>query len=242
VFVYDPSVTAAYPTIRAGILNATGLVNGPASPTLAAEFRLAQIEAAHRLGQTDIADIPSIASWRRAFTRFGAKPTQHRSAVEALLRRLSKQGDISTISALVDIGNLVSIRYAMPVAVIDASTIDTQITVRFATGSESFTELGSEAAVHPEPGEVMFIDAGDQVSARRWCWRQSAASATNAATTEALFVIEGHHDQASVEIDSALAELGDLLARHQPQSHSETWKVPDTDLQDEGMEFVPGLR
>ncbi|MGH8958365.1 MAG: B3/B4 domain-containing protein [Acidimicrobiia bacterium] len=230
MFAYDPSITAAYPTIRAGILHATGLVNGPAPPTLVAEYRTAQIEAAHRLAETEIADLPSIASWRRAFTRFGAKPTQYRSAVEALLRRLSKQGDIPTISALVDTGNLVSIRYAMPVAVIDASSIDSQVTVRFATGSESFIELGSKAAVHPELGEVIFIDAGDHVSARRWCWRQSAGSATGPATTEALFVIEGHHDQASAEIDSALTDLGDLLARHQPHSKSEIWKLPDTSM------------
>jgi DNA/RNA-binding domain of Phe-tRNA-synthetase-like protein len=46
------------------------------------------------------------------FTRFGAKPTQYRCAAEALLRRLAKHGDISPINTLVDIGNLVSIRYA----------------------------------------------------------------------------------------------------------------------------------
>ena len=39
-----------------------------------------------------------------------------RSAAEALLRRLTKQGSIPSINTLVDIGNLVSIRYALPVA------------------------------------------------------------------------------------------------------------------------------
>src|SRR5205823_5888592 len=68
---------------------------------------------------TAMADIPSIAAWRRAFTAFGARPTQYRNAAEALLRRLAKHGDIPAVSTLVDIGNLVSIRYALPVAVMD---------------------------------------------------------------------------------------------------------------------------
>lgn len=111
----------------------------------------------------------------------------------------------------------------MPVAVVDMSGINGVISVRFATGAEDFVELGSEDTVHPEAGEVIFIDEMDHVSARRWCWRQSAASATGPATTEALFVIEGHHEAASVEIDSALSELAALLATYQPQSQTKSW-------------------
>ena len=84
-----------------------------------------------------MAEIPSIAAWRRAFTRFGAKPTQYRNAAESLLRRLSKQGDIPTISTLVDMGNLISIRYALPVAIFDQDQIAGDITVRLATGARA---------------------------------------------------------------------------------------------------------
>jgi hypothetical protein len=51
------------------------------------------------------------------------------------------------------------------------------ITVRFTTGSEPFTDLGSTESVHPDPGEVAFIDAEGVVSARRWCWRRSRLEA-----------------------------------------------------------------
>ncbi len=87
-----------------------------------------------------------------------------------LLRRLAKHGDIPTINTLVDIGNLVLIPYAMPVAVFDQANIaGGSITVRFATGAEHFTDLGSTAIVHPDPGEVIFVDGEGVVSARRWC-------------------------------------------------------------------------
>ena len=223
MFVYDAAVIEQYPTIRAGVIRAAALTNGSSPPELLDEYRAEQQAAIGKLDTTAIADVPSIAAWRRAFARFGAKPTQHRNAAEALLRRLTKRGDIPSINALVDTGNLVSIRYAIPVAVFDLANIAGTIMVRFATGDEGFTDLGSSTSVHPDPGEVVFVDSNDVVSARRWCWRQSAQSATGATTTDALVVVEGHHDAAGQDVESAVADLTSLLASHQPRSHPESY-------------------
>jgi DNA/RNA-binding domain of Phe-tRNA-synthetase-like protein len=227
MFAYDEAVAERYPTIRAGVIHA-GLSNGPSSSGLLKEYRAEQRAASERLNATAIADLPSIRAWRRAFARFGAKPTRHRNAAEALLRRLAKHGDIPTINTLVDIGNLVSIRYAMPIAVFDRANVAGPTTVRFATGTESFTDLGSTDIVHPDPGEVVFVDSRGIVSARRWCWRQSAQSATGATTVEALIVVEGHHDTARRDVESALADLESLLGSHQPQGQIESHVLSPT--------------
>src|SRR5918997_6033307 len=228
MFAYDDAVAERYPTIRAGVIHATNLANEPSSPELLEEYRAEQPAASERLNATAIADLPSIAAWRRAFARFGAKPTQYRNAAEALLRRLVKRGDIPTINALVDIGNLVSIRYAMPVAVFDQANIAGPTSVRFATGAETFTDLGSTDSVHPDPGEVIFVDGKGVVSARRWCWRQSAQSATGRITVEALIVVEGHHDTACRDVESALTDLDSLLASYQPQGRIESYVLSPT--------------
>jgi DNA/RNA-binding domain of Phe-tRNA-synthetase-like protein len=228
MFAYDEAVAERYPTIRAGVIHATWLSNRPSPPELLEEYRAEQRAASERLNATAIADLPSIRAWRRAFARFGAKPTQHRNAAEALLRRLAKHGDIPTINTLVDIGNLVSIRYAMPIAVFDRANVAGPTTVRFATGTESFTDLGSTDIVHPDPGEVVFVESRGIVSARRWCWRQSAQSATGASTVEALIVVEGHHDTARRDVESALADLESLLASHQPQGKIESHVLSST--------------
>lgn len=223
MFGYDEAITERFPTIQAAAIHATGLVNGPSSPELLEEYQAEQRTVADRLETTAIADHPSIAAWRRVFTAFGSKPTQYRNAAEALLRRLSKQGDIPSINTLVDIGNLVSIRYAMPIAVFDQAEVAGSTTVRFAAGDEHFTDLGSSESVHPDPGEVIFVDEGNIVSARRWCWRQSAGSATSPTTTDALITIEGHHEAAADDVKSALADLTALLAIYQPQSQIEAY-------------------
>lgn len=229
MFAYADEVAERYPTVRAGVVHASGLVNGPSSPALLDEYRAEQRAASDRLKATAIADLASIAAWRRAFTRFGAKPTQYRSAAEALLRRLDKHGDIPTVNTLVDIGNLVSIRHAVPVAVFDRAGVTGAITVRFATGSEHFTDLGSTERVTPERGEVVFVDGNDVVCARRWCWRQSAQSATDRTTVEALIVVEGQHDTADHDVEAARTDLTTLLAAHQPHSRATSYVVSATD-------------
>ncbi len=234
-FAYDDAVADRYPTIRAGVVHATGLANGPSPPGLLDRYRDEQTSASERLRETTLADLPQIAAWRRAFTRFGAKPTQHRNAAEALLRRLAKRGDIPTINALVDVGNLVSVRHAMPVAVFDRVNVAGSMSVRFTSGDERFMDLGSCEGVHPDPGEVVFVDEDVVVHARRWCWRQSAQSATGPSTVEALIVVEGHHDTAGRDAGSALADLASLLAAYQPQAQVRSYLLsPANRRADEG--------
>ena len=170
MFAYADAVLERFPTIRAGVVHAAGLVNRETAPALTNDFLAEQGAARRRLEDRPIAETPSIAAWRRAFSAFGVKPTQYRNAAEALLRRLAKNRDIPSISLLVDLGNLVSIRYALPVALFDQSSVVGSTAVRFADGSEQFVDLGSNEVVHPEPGEVVFVDDAGVVSARRWCW------------------------------------------------------------------------
>ena len=218
MFAYDPAIAERFPAIRGGVIRVSGLVNRPSPIELIEDFLAEQRVALQKLDETPIAEIPSIEAWRRAFAAFGVKPTQHRVAAEALLRRLQKTGEVPSISTLVDTANLVSIRYALPVAVFDQATVEGSTTVRFATGQERFTDLGDTVATNPAPGEVIFVDDADTVSARRWCWRQSSQSATGPNTTDALITVEALHKDAGTDIESALSDLVTFLERYQPQS------------------------
>ena len=93
------------------------------------------------------------------------------------------------------------------------------MTVRIATGDKAFTDLGSGERESPDPGEVIFVDEAGLVCARRWCWRQSAESASGPATSEILVTVEGHHDGATTDVAAALADLEALIREHaQPES------------------------
>jgi DNA/RNA-binding domain of Phe-tRNA-synthetase-like protein len=213
-FAYDQQILASFPSIVGGVVHATGLTNGPSPRALREAFEAEQAAVLERLGATPLSEVPSLAAWRRAFRQFGVDPTAYRSAAEALLRRLTKQGSIPSINALVDLGNLVSIRHALPVAVFDQRAVAGRTTVRFATGSELFTDLGTGERERPQPGEVIFVDDAGLVCARRWCWRQSAETASRDDTTEVLVTVEGHHDGARRDVAAAIADVEALLHLH----------------------------
>lgn len=222
IFRYDSALLEQFPTTRGGVILADNLVNGPTPPALADAYTTEQQATIARIGSTPLSELPSLSAWRRVFAQFGVQPTKYRNAAEALLRRLTKKGDIPSLNLLVDIGNLVSIRYGLPVAFFDRRAFTGTVTVRFATGAEHFTDLGASESVHPEPGEVVFVDEAGLVSARRWCWRQSDQSASRADTTAALVTVEGHHDTASADVSAALTDLETLLLHYIPGARLES--------------------
>ncbi len=211
IFRYDQALLDRFPTIVGGFVLAAGVDNGSTSATLQETYTAEQAAVVARLGATPLSQVPALAAWRAAFRRFGVDPTQYRSAAEALLRRLTKTGAIPTINTLVDLGNLVSIRYALPISVIDLRAIPQGIIARLAQGDERFTNLGESVPEHPAPGEAIFSTPDQLVIARRWCWRQSAESAARDDTTAVLVTIEGHHAAAQADVAAAIQDLTALL-------------------------------
>ncbi len=213
-FQYHPDILARYPEVVGGVILAHGMTNGPTPDSLQIAYQAEQQAVVKRIGNIPLSQLPTLSAWRGAFRGFGVDPTQYRSAAEALLRRLTKKGDIPSINTLVDIGNMVSIRYALPVAVFDTRTLQGPITVHFADGTERYTTLGQDEVEHPEPGEVVFSDETGLVIARRWCWRQSEQSAAQADTSNAIITIEAHHHNGRDTIEAALNDLLELLRKY----------------------------
>ena len=213
-FQYHPEIISRFPQVVGGVILARGLNNGPTAESLKTAYFAEQKATLARIGDTPLSELESLAAWRAAFRAFGVNPTKYRSAVEALLRRLTKKGDIPSINTLVDACNLVSIRYQLPVAAFDARQVTGLITVRISDGTESFTPLGVSEAGHPDAGEVIFADDLGLVVARRWCWRQSAESAASASTTDVIFTIESQHAAGRAAVESALTDLEALIVEY----------------------------
>ena len=212
-FQYHPDILSHFPQVVGGVVLARGVRNGPTPEPLLVDYIAEQEAVLARIGETPLSELEPLAAWRAAFRGFGVNPTKYRSAVEALLRRLTKKGDIPSINSLVDICNMVSIRYELPVAAFDVQDVTCPITVRFSDGDERFTPLGASEAEHPERGEVIFSDENDLVVARRWCWRQSAESAANENTNDVIFTVKSQHPGGRKDIEAALRDLDGLIER-----------------------------
>lgn len=167
----------------------------------AAEARL----TAHSEGE-----LSEIQAWRRAFSRMGLKPTQYRSASEALLRRFRKEGSLPRIHPVIDLCNAVSMAFAIPVAVFDVAKITDYLEVRYAEGSEPYESFSGDTE-HPERREVIFADGAGRAHARRWTNRQSRWSAVREETTAVLIVAEALHASAWEDVRRLVATLAQEL-------------------------------
>ena len=213
-FRYQPDIMTQFPETVGGIIIGTGVSNSPSSEALKAKYTARQQQVKAQIGDTPLSEITSLSAWRRTFSSFGVNPTKYRSAAESLLRRLTKKGDIPSINTLVDIGNLISITYGIPVAIVDIATLKNGLTVHFSDGTENYTELNSDEITHPETGEVVFTDDDKTVYARRWCWRQSAQSAARETTQNVIITIEARHDDGRASVEQAIAEIVPLLTEY----------------------------
>lgn len=206
-FQHSGDIWSDFPELAAGVLSVDGI-----RPDVSVADRVAPLQrtAASRLETGPEGELPEIQAWRRAFSRMGLKPTQYRCASESLLRRFRKEGSLPEIHPLIDLCNAVSLAFAIPVAVFDASRIAEHVEVRYATGDESYTTFSGEVEA-PEAREVVFVDGAGRAHARRWTNRQSGYSAARAETSAVLIVAEALHSAASDDVRELTATIADEL-------------------------------
>jgi DNA/RNA-binding domain of Phe-tRNA-synthetase-like protein len=202
-FTHSPALWAAFPSLVPGVLLVEAV--HPAA-TVAAQLPPLFDRARARLAAGGESELPEVQAWRRAFSQMGLKPTQYRSAAEALLRRFRKEDSLPSLHPLVDLCNAVSLAYALPVAVFDLDQVAGFLEVRHADGDEVALAFSGERE-QPEPGEVIFADADRQVHARRWTFRQTRYSTVSPATARALIVSEGLHASARADVPAMIATL-----------------------------------
>jgi len=213
VFRYDSAIMDKFPNTVGGVIVGEGLINAQIPDELVNLYLAEQDAVKTRIGNTPLSEIASLSAWRRVFSAFGVSPTKYRSAPESLLRRLTKKGNIPSINTLVDIGNLISIRYGVPIAVFDRQHANGIVTVHLSDGTERYQELGDKQIIHPEVGEVVFSDEAKMVIARRWCWRQSRESAATENTQQVVIVLEAQHEGGHETIKNAVDDILALLQK-----------------------------
>ncbi|MGH3794483.1 MAG: B3/B4 domain-containing protein [Pseudonocardiaceae bacterium] len=206
-FQHSSEIWSEFPELSAGVLFVDGI-----SKDVSVADRLTPFHrtADARLAASSEGEFPEIRAWRRAFSTMGLKPTQYRCASESLLRRFRKEGSLPEIHPLIDLCNAVSLAYAIPVAVFDASRIGGGLEVRHAVGDESYLTFSGQTET-PEVGEVVFADDARNAHARRWTNRQSAHSAARDATSTVLIVAEGLHDSAIADVQNLTFTIADEL-------------------------------
>jgi DNA/RNA-binding domain of Phe-tRNA-synthetase-like protein len=177
--------------------------------------------ARERLKDASESQMEEILAWRQAYSKMGLKPSQYRSAAEALLRRFRKEDSLPLLHPAVDVCNAISVAFALPVAILDLAKIDSFVEVCRAKGDEVYLSFSGETE-HPYTGEVIFKDASHHAHARRWTFRQSRLSTVGPDTEQALVVSEALHRKGSEDIAALLEALSRELTKLGASVHHAT--------------------
>lgn len=215
----DEVIFAAYPSYQATVIYAEGLDTRNPAPWCEGLLRAAESGQRLERAAEGVAVDPRLEAWRRAYSKFGAKPRRHHCSPEAMLKRVVMGGSLPAINPIVDLYNAISLKHLIPVGGEDLDQVADTPTLRFARGDEEFAigGQGGSAIEHPTPGEVIWID-GLGVTCRRWNWRQCRRTLITPETTNAYFVLDRLDPVPERLVHTAAQELAAGLKRLAPEA------------------------
>lgn len=154
--IVTPEVSAL---VSLGLVRAEPVQAGPASPGLVQEMEetRADLEAQHA-GKPP-SSIPGLAPARRLYRAFGIDPTRTRPSSEALWRRVVRGKPLPRVSGPVDLCNLLSLRFLLPLGLYDVASIQGEVTLRHGTAGESYQGIRKDD-VHVGGRPVLSDTAG----------------------------------------------------------------------------------
>ena len=183
--VIAPEIYALRPDFSALSILVTGARNGATDAFGAEQLRLACEAQEPEWAEAHL------EAWRDAYRAFGAKPQRTPCSVEALRKRAQRDGTLSSVNAVIDLYNAVSLRYALPIGGEDADAYVGTPRLVVAQGGDTF-----DTAQNGEP-KIEVIDHGEVnwrddhgATCRRWNWRQGVRTRITDDSTAMWFVLE----------------------------------------------------
>jgi DNA/RNA-binding domain of Phe-tRNA-synthetase-like protein len=124
----DQSILNITPHFRIGVIEGSVTVNETQSLDGIIDEQETLIKRTYTL--QNLLKNESILKARNAYKAYGKDPSRYRLAVESLYRRLIKGNHLYRINDVVDIGNILSLKFACSTAVLDHDKISGHIRIR----------------------------------------------------------------------------------------------------------------
>jgi DNA/RNA-binding domain of Phe-tRNA-synthetase-like protein len=145
--------------VRVGTLEACPVAVGPTGEDLQREIDGFAVELRARYSGRSPAEISEIAPARELYRTFAIDPTKTRPSSEKLLRRVLRKQPLPRISNAVDLGNLLALRFLLPIGLFDSEKIDGSVELRPGLPGESYEGIGSRP-VHLEGRPALADERG----------------------------------------------------------------------------------
>jgi DNA/RNA-binding domain of Phe-tRNA-synthetase-like protein len=137
--------SAVRPLLEVGLVTAAPVGVGPAGPLLQAEIEALCARMAKDHAGKPPSEIEGLGSARRLYRAFGIDPTSTRPSSEALLRRILQGKPFPSVNSAVDVCNLCSTTFLLPIGLYDAAKISGDVLLRRGEPGESYAGIRKDA-------------------------------------------------------------------------------------------------
>lgn len=204
--VIDQAYTEKLPDFKLGIIVAKVVTEKSKTPLLEVMNQLFT-SLKETLKVEQISQLKEIKAGRQAYRAFGKDPTKYRLSAEKLLRRILKDEGLEPINNVVDLSNVISLKFHCPVGTFDYEKISGSVVLRAGENGESYLSLGNQS-LNLE-GFPVFSDG---IGAFGSTTSDSARTNVDKDTKMILLSIFGFEDQ--FDFDKAIAYAHELIQTH----------------------------
>lgn len=155
------------------------------------------------------ADIPGVAETRAMFHKLNLDPTKTRPSSEALLRRVLQGKGLPRVNPAVDVCNLCSLEYQLPLGLYDREQIKGGLVARLGKPDEGYTGIRKHR-VNLENRLLLADDEGPFGAPTS----DSARTSVSARTRHLAVVVFCPVDRIGSHLSTALERLSGLLGRY----------------------------
>lgn len=220
----DKKIFEKFPDISEYIIVAKGInVETAASRLIIEESKKNQALLREEISKTGLVNMAKFQRWVEIYQQVLKEADGNKSFRKsvspthvALAKRISKGGDLPNINPLVNYYNSFSIRHQIPVGGEDLAGYYGDVSLCFASGNETFMEIGSKSSERVNRGEVVWKD-GCSVSCRMWGWRQCDRTKVTDSSRSVLFYFDidrSLYGGAINELEQTVSEFANGLVKY----------------------------
>lgn len=212
-FIIENSYWELFPNSKLGVVLIKNIENNAESNEEIKKMLEEANESAKKFFVKEtFSENPVIKVWRDAYQKFKTKKGV-RSSIEALLKRIEKGNPVTSINPLVDIYNIVSLKYGMPCGAEDIDTFVGNLRLGITEGNDEFYLIGEENNSPTLPGELCYKDDAGAVC-RCFNWRDGKRTMVTEKTRNVFLVIELIDEKREEELQKALDEIKNNVEKY----------------------------
>jgi DNA/RNA-binding domain of Phe-tRNA-synthetase-like protein len=209
-YTVDKSVFELNPDIKFGIIVGENIINSETGPEDEERLRRAEAKMRETYKADEIRELKNVKLYREVVKESGINPNKYPPSVEAMFKRIVKEGQLPLINALVDLCNAVSIERGISLGGHDLKDIHEDLEVRYSRKGDIFLPFGAEVYEDVEENELVFT-SGNIVQTYKWLWRQSELGKLTLDSNRVFFQLVGFDYEEGSSLYEAMKDIEELV-------------------------------